>query len=52
MVETKAMERKRHAKQAAKAALLGALLALLCRALPPQYQGPCETIIKVCTGHL
>lgn len=51
-LETKEMVRKRNAKRALKAALLGALLALLCRALPAEYQGPCETVIKVCTGHL
>lgn len=52
MVETKAMARKRNAKRAVKAAIFGALLALLCRALPTEYRGPCETVIKVCTGHL
>lgn len=39
-------------KKAAKAALIGAVLALLCRALPPEYQGPCETVLKLCTGGL
>lgn len=49
-VETKAMLRKRQMKKAGKAALIGAILALLCRALPPEYQGPCETILKICTA--
>ena len=49
-VETKALERRRKLKSAAKAAVVGAVLALFCRALPPEYQGPCETIIKICTG--
>lgn len=51
-VETKTMARKRKAKHAAVAAVVGAILALLCRALPPEYQGPCETVLKICTGHL
>ena len=51
-VETKEMIRKRQMKRAAKAAVLGAILALLCRALPAEYQGPCETVIKICTGGL
>jgi hypothetical protein len=44
------MVRKRKLKQTVKTALIGMLLALGCRALPPEYQGPCETVIKVCTG--
>lgn len=51
-VETKSIVRKRQMKKAAKAAIIGAVLALLCRALPPEYQGPCETVIKLCTGGL
>jgi hypothetical protein len=51
-IETKAMERKRRMKQMAKVAVLGAVLALLCRALPVEYQGPCEIVIKICTGSL
>ena len=51
-VETKAMIRKRKLKKVAKAALIGALLALVCRALPLEYQGPCETVVKLCTGGL
>lgn len=46
------MERRRKMKRAAKTALIGALLALLCRALPAEYQAPCETIVKLCTGGL
>ncbi len=49
-VETKEMARKRKLKAAVKTAVLGALLALVCRALPSDYQGPCETIIKICSG--
>lgn len=51
-VETKAMLRKRQLKKAGKAALIGAALALLCRALPSEYQGPCEIVVKLCTGGL
>jgi hypothetical protein len=51
-VETKALERQRKLKRAAKAAVIGAILALACRALPVEYQHPCEVIIKVCTGNL
>ncbi len=51
-VETKAMIRKHQVKQAGKAAIIGAVLALLCRMLPPEYHGPCETVIKICTGGL
>lgn len=49
-VETKEMIRKRQIKRATRAAIIGAVLALLCRALPPEYHGPCETVIKICTG--
>ena len=49
-VETKEMIRKRKRKQAAYAAIFGAILALACRALPPDYQGPCETVVRLCTG--
>lgn len=51
-VETKAMLRKRQMKRAVKAAIIGAILALVCRALPLEYQGPCETVLKICTGSL
>lgn len=51
-VETKEMVRKRKLKQAVKAALLGALLALVCRMLPDEYRGPCETVVKLCSGGL
>ncbi len=51
-IETKEMARRRKVHKAVKAALLGAVLALVCRALPPDYQGPCETVVKICTGGL
>lgn len=51
-IETKEMVRKRKLKKAAKAALLGALLALVCRMLPAEYRGPCETVVKICSGGL
>ena len=44
------MIRRRKIKRAIRTAIIGAILALVCRALPPEYQGPCETVIKVCTG--
>ena len=49
-VETKEMIRKRQMKKAVRAAIIGAILALVCRALPSEYQGPCETVLKICTG--
>lgn len=51
-VETKAMIKKRQMKRAARVALIGAVLALVCRMLPPEYHGPCETIVHICTGGL
>lgn len=51
-IETKALARRQKLKKAARAAILGAVLALICRALPPEYQTPCETVIKLCTGGL
>lgn len=32
--------------------ILGALLGLLCRCLPPDYAGPCETLANLCSGGL
>ncbi len=49
-VETKEMIRKRKLKRAVRSAAIGVALALICRALPAEYQGPCETVIKICTG--
>jgi hypothetical protein len=51
-VETPEMRRRRKAKAAVKALVIGAVLGLACRALPSEYQGPCETVLKICTGHL
>lgn len=45
-IESKATKRKR----ALFAALAGALLALVCHALPIEYQKPCATVIHICTG--
>jgi len=50
-VETPDMVRRRKAKQAAFAAALGALLALLCHALPVEYQSPCRVVVHICTGN-
>lgn len=50
--ETKAMIRRRKRKMKIASAVIGAVLALVCRALPPEYQGPCETVLKLCTGGL
>lgn len=33
-----------------RAVLAGMLLALLCRALPVDYQTPCELLAQLCTG--
>lgn len=49
-IETKEMVRRRKMKRAIKSAIIGAVLALACKALPVEYQGPCETVIHLCTG--
>lgn len=49
-VETKDQIRRRKMKRAITAAVIGAVLALACKALPAEYQGPCETVLHVCTG--
>lgn len=49
-VETPDMKRRRKMKHAIRVALIGAILALICHALPADYQGPCTTIVKACTG--
>lgn len=49
-METEDAKKKRHRKHAVAVAIFGAILALACRALPPEYHGPCETVIKICTG--
>lgn len=46
--EKKALTRK----QKRIAIAVGAVLALVCHALPPEYQGPCITVLKICTGGL
>lgn len=33
-----------------RAVALGAVLALVCRYLPADYQAPCEAIARICTG--
>jgi hypothetical protein len=52
MSEAKASDKALQRKRAVKALLLGAILALACRALPHAYQVPCETLVKLCTGGL
>lgn len=39
-------------KQKRIAVLVGVALGLLCHALPHEYQGPCTTVLKICTGGL
>lgn len=34
------------------AALVGVALAIICQALPPDFQKPCQTIVQLCTGGL
>lgn len=46
MTEKKSLTKK----QKRIAALVGVALGLICHALPPDYQGPCKTLIQVCTG--
>jgi hypothetical protein len=48
--ETKKAARWRKVKRAVRVAVVGAALALGCRALPVEYQSPCETIVKICSG--
>lgn len=35
-----------------RALVAGAVLALVCKMLPEDYQGPCATIAQVCSGGL
>lgn len=49
-IETKEMIRRRKVKKMIASAVVGAALALACKALPPEYQGPCETVLHICTG--
>ena len=51
-VETKAMVKARQRKRAAAAAVLGAILGLVCNMLPPDYQVACKTVVHICTGGL
>lgn len=51
-IETPEMIRKRRVKHALRTAILGAVLALICHALPEEYQGPCKTVVKICSGSL
>lgn len=50
LIETPEMIKKRKARQAALAAVLGAILALVCHALPDEYQSPCRVVVHICTG--
>lgn len=43
-------ESERRKRRLFIAAIAGVLLALACRALPPEYQKPCATIVHLCTG--
>lgn len=46
-------ERKAFLKKWRKRVLIvGALLGIACKTLPPDYQGPCEAIAQVCKGFL
>lgn len=45
-------EKKQKRRKALYAAILGSLFALACRALPAEYQGACEVIVKLCSGGL
>ena len=51
-INTKAMTKQQKRKHAAAAALLGAILAIICHALPHEYRVACETVMKICTGGL
>lgn len=43
---TKLLEDEKQKKNARRAAVLGACLAVLCHLLPHEYQAPCATILK------
>jgi hypothetical protein len=43
-------ETKKKIKRAIVTAIVAALLALGCKALPEDYRGPCQTVINICTG--
>jgi hypothetical protein len=49
-ITTPEERRARKRKHAIRAAVLGFVLALICHALPHEYQTPCATVIKLCTG--
>ncbi len=44
-----AVDRKKIAK---RAALIGAVLAIICNLLPHEYRAVCHAIAQVCTGGL
>ncbi len=48
-IDPRKAARKRKLVKAVAVAAVGAILALACRALPPEYRSPCETVIKICT---
>lgn len=50
MTETKEIIRRRKIKRAIITAIVAALLALGCKALPADYRKPCELIVGICTG--
>lgn len=32
------------------AVLVGVIVALVCKSLPPEYHAACEAVAKICTG--
>lgn len=44
-------EKKAREKKMRRIALIvGVVLALICKSLPPEYQTPCETLASICRG--
>ncbi len=43
-------EQKPKSKWRRYAIIAGVVLALVCKSLPPDYQGICEALATVCTG--
>lgn len=44
--------KKLTARQKRAALIVGVVLGIICHALPPHLAGPCQTILRICTGGL
>lgn len=50
--EEKAVREANLKKWKRRVVIVGVLLALICKSLPVDYQGPCSAIAQLCTGGL